>query len=294
MSRFSDTLSQLYQQHGGDYQGEPVCCHYPKIALYGRDQPQQSTPVMYPQGMAVLAQGRKQVRFGQQRFDYDNQDILLIATSYPIECHSFASKSQPMLGMYLPFELPLLRPMVAQLQQQHGDSYFAPYQGSGVDKLRRNEALHQALNQLAQALLQPASANALAPHWLAIIYYQLLTGPKRHLLAALVQQDQHLARISASIEHIQQNLEQKLTVEQLAQVAGMSESAFFRAFKASVADSPLQYLKKLRLNKAKGLIVYQGMAASAAAFAVGYESATQFSREFKRYFGTPPSKIPAL
>lgn len=89
---------------------------------------------------------------------------------------------------------------------------------------------------------------------------------------------------------MQEHYEQKLAIDEMANMAGMSVSAFHRAFKQVVTDPPLQYIKKIRLNKAKTMMVQDGMPANVAAVKVGYESATQFSREFKRYFGLPPSK----
>ncbi|WP_298444090.1 AraC family transcriptional regulator [uncultured Ferrimonas sp.] len=290
MQTLPDTLTALWQQHGQDQANGHAESYHSCISLFRREQEHHMTPVMYQQGVVLLGQGHKAAMIGEHQFRYDANDVLIIATSSPLECHAYASEDQPLLGLYLPLCAQTLRPIMEQLVHQRGADYFQPYYGIGVDRQPRDQRLQHAIDGLATSLLDPVDAKILAPNWINSIYYLLLTGPKRHLVAALTQQDQHLARISASVEHIQAHCEQKLTVEQLASIAGMSESAFYRAFKSAMKDSPLQYLKKIRLNQAKNLILHQGYAANVAAFAVGYESAPQFSREFKRYFGVPPSQ----
>ena len=96
--------------------------------------------------------------------------------------------------------------------------------------------------------------------------------------------------MTKAVNYINDNFDEKISIEQLADIAGMSTSAFHRAFKLSITDSPLQYIKKVRLNQAKNLLVKDGLSASEAALKVGYESISQFSREFKRYYGLPPSR----
>lgn len=293
-NNLTQIVEALWQQHSDGQPEGYITSHHPEIMLYRREQEHHLTPMMYKQGISVLVSGHKETTIGTRQLRYDSNDAVIIATNLPLSCRIFASSDKPTLGLYLPLDITRLRPMVESLIRIHGDDYFKAYNGVGIDVLPRDGEMEQSLLGLATALMDPAEAELVAPNWLNNLYYQLLTGSKRHLVAAVTQQDQHLAKVSASIEYIEQYSDQKLTVEQLAGLAGMSESSLFRAFKRAINDSPLQYLKKVRLNKAKGLILEQGMAANAAAFSVGYESATQFSREFKRYFGVPPSQAKAL
>lgn len=252
--------------------------------------PQYRAPVMYPQGLVLLIQGQKVGTIGERSFENTPEQSLLITTSSAIECETFATPEAPLMGLYLSLDALMISELVDKIKEHRGADYFQGGSQQGIEVVAREPALDQCILRLLQALQTPMDSALLGPQYLREIYYLLLTGPQRHVLASFCQQDHTLSRIIRAIEHIQAHCEQKLTIESLASLAEMSVSAFHRAFKQSVEDSPLQYLKKVRLNKAKSLIVHQGFSASAAAYAVGYESATQFSREFKRYFGLPPSR----
>jgi len=122
------------------------------------------------------------------------------------------------------------------------------------------------------------------------ILYYVLTGPCGGALLALVSRQTHFSLISRVLKRIENKYTENLSVEQLAAEANMSVSAFHHNFKSVTSTSPLQYLKNYRLHKARMMIIHDGMKASAAAMRVGYESASQFSREFKRYFGVTPGE----
>jgi transcriptional regulator GlxA family with amidase domain len=157
-----------------------------------------------------------------------------------------------------------------------------------------NDALRTELQNLVATLHRRNDSNALGPSHLTRICYQVRSLPQGAALKALAQSDSKLARVSSAMRYIEENLGAKISVEDLTAKAGLSPSAFHRVFKAATGDSPLQYLKKLRLSKAKNLLVYQERPVYLAATDVGYESATQFSRKFKRYFGLPPSRAGEL
>ena len=126
------------------------------------------------------------------------------------------------------------------------------------------------------------------------VVYRVLRGEKGHVLYNLTQQQTPYAAVARSLEHIHNEYREPLTIDDLAKENGMSVSSFHRAFKQVTGESPLQYIKKIRLDKAKGLLVYEKMRVNNVAFEVGYESPSQFSREFKRYFKVPPSEAHTL
>ena len=135
---------------------------------------------------------------------------------------------------------------------------------------------------------------ALGPANLTQLCFAVLRSDDGRVLELLASNDSKLARISATMRYMEQHLGSKIGMDDLAGVANMSLSAFHRAFKEVAGESPLQYLKQLRLNTARNLMAYKGEPAYLAARHVGYESANQFSREFKRYFGLPPSRVGEL
>jgi AraC-like DNA-binding protein len=161
----------------------------------------------------------------------------------------------------------------------------------GVSPTPMTEQMHFCMLELLDILHDPLDSQILGPSLIRRFFYYLLQGQQGHLLADYCEQDSSLAKIAAVIGYVQDNYERKLNINELAEMAGMSVSVFHKVFKQVVTDPPLQYIKKIRLNHAKSYILQEGLAANVAAQRVGYESSTQFSREFKRYFGVPPSRI---
>jgi AraC-like DNA-binding protein len=210
----------------------------------------------------------------------------------PFECETFATPEEPVLGIYIEIDLPLLHELIAQLGENHpsasrGDSAVPCAIGPAVLEPEMSEAVARLL----KCLQSKTESRILGPGLLREILYRTLGGQQAPVLYALASHNGHFARVARALKLIQNDYAENLDVESLAQQANMSTSAFHRAFKEVTADSPLQYLKKIRLSKARDFIVQQGMKAYVAADKVGYESASQFSREFKRYFGQSPAEM---
>ncbi|MHC7431286.1 helix-turn-helix transcriptional regulator [Klebsiella pneumoniae] len=150
---------------------------------------------------------------------------------------------------------------------------------------------HEMLSSLLPDVMErPLDARILGKQIVREILYYVLTGPCGGALLALVSRQTHFSLISRVLKHIESQYTENLSVDRLAAEANMSVSAFHHNFKAVTSTSPLQYLKNYRLHKARMLMIHDGMKASAAAMRVGYESPSQFSREFKRYFGLTPGE----
>ena len=122
------------------------------------------------------------------------------------------------------------------------------------------------------------------------VMFHVLSGPQAAPLFALVSHNTHLSRLERVLKHLHDNYQTELDVELLASMANMSTSTFHRNFRQVTASSPIQYVKKMRLNRARELLLDQGLKVKQAAAQVGYDSPTQFSREFKRYFGLSPQE----
>ncbi|PSW09838.1 AraC family transcriptional regulator [Photobacterium rosenbergii] len=284
--------------------GEDLCTYYgladssgivdlpiPGIRLFRIKQYHKMTPQMYQQGVVVILQGNKVGHLNDYRFDYDTNHCLIVATPYPIACETFASPEEPLIGLDIDFDLTIIQELVDTLEQhQHSEMAPSPDNGRGVAVTQITPDIRDCICRLLGCLKDPLDAKVLGKQLLREFYFQLLKSDQGHLLAQYCKQDSALSRVSRVITHVQSHYDQKLAINDLADMAGMSVSAFHRAFKQVVTDPPLQYIKKIRLNKAKTMMSQDGMPANIAALKVGYESPTQFSREFKRYFGVPPSK----
>ncbi|OLQ74344.1 transcriptional regulator [Photobacterium proteolyticum] len=291
MNNTVSLATSLCELYGLDKQIGRVDTCLPGVRLFRINKYHKVTPQMYQQGVVIIFQGNKVGHLNDYRFEYDTEHCLIVATPYPIACETFASEESPLIGIDIGFDLTVIQQLV-ELIEQHGaaDILRAEQNGRGVAAARITPDITSCMTRLLKALHSPLDSKVLGPQILREFFYLLLQGEQGYLLAQYCKQDSALSRVSKVINHVQAHYEQKLAIDELADMAGMSVSSFHRAFKQVVTDPPLQYIKKIRLNKARTLMVQDRMPANVAAVKVGYESATQFSREFKRYFGLPPSK----
>ncbi|GIU17146.1 XRE family transcriptional regulator [Shewanella colwelliana] len=248
-------------------------------------------PMCYYQGVLIVGQGKKRVYLDNEVFDYDPQNSLVMTVPVPVECETFASVEEPVLVLVIDIDLKLLdeltRVMDAhdQLPTELGESHLP-----GYFIAQNNQQMESCVIRLLQALLSPLEAQALGGSFLHELLYRLLMLPNAAPLYALALSHTRLSRIDKALSFIHQHYADSIEVEQLASLVNMSTSAFHRGFKEVTASSPIQYVKKIRLNKAKELLQQHGAKAKEAALAVGYESPAQFSREFKRYFKQSPGE----
>ena len=196
------------------------------------------------------------------------------------------------MGLYIDVDLPQLHDLIP-LMERRG----APPEGKGgmlplgIGPAAMDEEMMGATVRLVKCLLSETETRVLGPGLVREILFRVLQGPQAPLLHALAAYNSNFAMVARALRVMQAEYAEKLDVERLAGEARMSASAFHRAFKEVTADSPMQYLKKVRLNRARDLILQSRLKAYIAADRVGYESASQFSREFKRYFGKSPAEM---
>lgn len=264
----------------------------PGVRFFASRQAIARAPLVYDPGICIVAQGTKVGYLGGRQFVYDADTYLLVSATLPFECETFASPDDPLLGLYIDIDLPQLNALIDELGTAALSSDEAEQAMPRVIAPVPLEAeMLDALGRLIRCLGSASERRILGPGLLREIFYRALQGSQAAALYALASHNGHFARVARALQLIQHNYAQHLDVEKLARQANMSSSAFHRAFKQVTDDSPLQYLKKIRLSKARDFIVQQGMKAYVAADQVGYESASQFSREFKRYFGHSPTQL---
>ncbi len=256
-------------------------------------QPILRTPLLYDPGICILTQGSKIGYLGNQSFQYDASNYLVISVAIPFECETFASPDNPLLGLYIDVDMPLLHDLIAQVG--HRLDFVVEERNRalprGIGPAPMDEDMVDATVRLLGSLQSETETRVLADGLMREILYRVLCGPQAPVLHALASHSGSFARVARALKLIHRDYAGKLDVERLAQEAHMSTSAFHRAFKEITSDSPMQYLKKFRLNKARDLMVQEEAKAYIAADKVGYESVSQFSREFKRYFGRNPAEI---
>lgn len=255
--------------------------------LYGVE-PGPRTPVMYQPGIIFLFSGHKIGYINKRKFRYDANEYLLLTVPLPFECETWATPEVPLAGIRLDIDVLQLQELLMDIGED--ERFQLPMAASGINSATLSDEILCAVERLLDVMERPLDARILGKQIIREILYHVLMGPRGGALLALVSRQTHFSLISRVLKQIEMKYTENLNVEQLAAEANMSVSAFHHNFKAVTSTSPLQYLKSYRLHKARMMMIHDGMKASAAAMRVGYESASQFSREFKRYFGVTPGE----
>lgn len=244
------------------------------------------SPIAYDPSIVIIAQGRKRGRLGDRRFEYNGRHYLVLTLPLPFECETFGSPEEPLLGLSISVTPALIADLVLQMDEL---GRVPDRRSCAIDVAPIDERLSEAALRLLATLRSPVDARILGPQLVREIAYLVLGGPLGANLRELAAPNSHFGQISRIIQRLHDDCARPVEVATLAREAGMAVSTFHTRFKSLTATAPLQYLKNVRLHRARLLMLEEGLSASQAAFRVGYESASQFSREFKRLFGSPPA-----
>ncbi|MBS0974011.1 L-rhamnose operon regulatory protein rhaS [Serratia rubidaea] len=269
---------------GNGYTPSPV----PQVDILYADRHYPRQPVMYDPSIVIIFQGHKVGYCGSKVFRYDPRNYLLMTLPLPFECETFASPEQPLVGISVRIDTQMLQDLLIDIGD---DNYLtAPHgESSGINCASQNDEMLCATERLLDVMEKPLDARVLGPQIVRELLYYVLCGRSGASLQELVSRHTHFSQIARALRRIEKQYAESLSVEALASEVNMSVSAFHHNFKAVTNTSPLQYVKSYRLHKARLLMLHDGLKASTAAMRVGYESASQFSREFKRFFGVTPS-----
>jgi AraC-like DNA-binding protein len=244
------------------------------------------TPVMYEPCIVIVCQGRKRGFVGDAAYVYDARHYLVLSVPLPFESETEASPAEPMLAVSVPIDLKVAAELVLALEERHRQRAAPP---AGILSTPLDEQMSDTLLRLLEALQTDADAAILGPGIVRELVYRVLTGPQGGAIHAALTQQSQFGKIGKALRRIHASYDRPIDVGTLASEAGMSVAAFHAHFKAVTQTTPIQYLKTTRLHKARLLMVQDGMNAATACHRVGYESSSQFSREFKRFFGRTPA-----
>ncbi|HEY9685263.1 MAG TPA: AraC family transcriptional regulator [Oculatellaceae cyanobacterium] len=244
-------------------------------------------PVIYDPSIVIIAQGRKRGYVGEHSFTYDANNYLVLSIPLPFECETTATVDSPLLGVSIKVEPSIVAELLLELDDRTEGSNDVL---RGFIATPLNADLLDATERLLRTLSTPAEARILGPQIIREVIYRILCSEQGDALKALVTRRSKFSHIAKTLRRIHTDFADKLDVETLAEEANMSVSAFHHNFKVVTSIAPLQYIKSVRLHKARMLMVQEDLNANVAATRVGYESASQFSREFKRMFGSSPAE----
>ena len=242
-------------------------------------------PMVYHPNIIIVGQGRKRAYLGDEVYTYDPFNYLVLAVPMPAECEAEASPEKPILIVAIDVEPTMVGEMILEMDELSPPVGATP---RGISSTPMSEELVGAVIRLLECLKCPVDSRILGRQMVREVVYRVLRGEQGGALHALASRDDHFTRIARVLRYIHVGHAKPLGVEELAKAAGMSVSVFHHHFKLVTASSPLQYLKRIRLDRAKTLMAHDGYNAGTAARAVGYESPSQFGREFKRLFGMTP------
>lgn len=250
------------------------------------EAPTDPTSYLLGPSICLIGQGRKQSIVGDATYVYDANHYLVSSVNVPVVANIIeASAKQPYLGLIMALDLQV----VAKLMLQ--DEMAPPGQsetGAGIAVSRLSAPLTDAFVRLIELLDHPNDIAALSPLIQQEIIYRLLQGEQGARLRQMVTTDSPGHRIARAIDWIKENFDKPLRLDDLAERAGLSNSAFHNRFRIVTNMSPLQFQKRMRLSEARRLMLTEHLDAAQAAYEVGYESPSQFSREYSRMFGAPP------
>lgn len=266
--------------------GELFTTAVPGLSLFRREEPTGPISGMYEPSVCLVAQGAKRVLLGDDTYVYDARHYLITSVHLPTIVQIIeASPEKPYLGL----KLKLDQRVISQLMVDSNLPQPRPQQSSrGMATGEVTLPLMNAFQRLIDLLAEEQDIPILAPVIQREIIYRLLVGDQGTRLRQIASAGSQGQQIARAIDWLKGNFTQPLRIDDLAEQASMSSSTFHHHFRSMTALSPLQYQKHLRLQEARRLMLAERMDAATAAFQVGYESPSQFNREYNRLFGAPP------
>ena len=264
---------------------------HPGLILGRFDRPVPRYPLVYSPSICVVAQGRKQVYAGDERVIYDPLHYLVVALPLPLEAEVVVpGADQPFLGLAMEINMATVGKLLLEMGDEEKPEVDDDREKT-VCASKMSPEMLRAVERLVGALETLVTRRVIAPGAEWEMLYHVLKGEQGAFLRSMVVRDRGAHSITKVVRFLHDNYNEQHNIESIASHAGMSKSTLHHLFERFVGQSPIQYLKRIRLHQARLKIVTSGYSASEAAYEVGYKSASQFSREFKRQFGILPSRI---
>ena len=260
----------------------------PGLSIYRRSAPSACASATYQPSLVVFVQGQKRINVGRMTYLCNESNFLLTSIDLPVVSQVVAATPQaPMLGLLLRLEMPQVRRILSE------EEFHLPEESSGARGMAigvTSVELLDACSRLIDLINAPHDIPFLGNLIQREIMYRVLRSPQGSHLRAIATQGEQSHRTAKAVSWLRENYAKPLRVEDLASLAQMGVSTLHHHFRSLTAMSPLQYQKHLRLHVARERMLHEGLDAASAAFEVGYESASQFNREYSRFFGQPPMR----
>ena len=260
----------------------------PSVRILRSETILEDVPVLYQPGAVFVLQGSKQGFLNGDIYRYDEDHYLAVSVPVPFRMASQASQERPLLAIYVDFDLRLAAEIVTELEARHQTVRAEP--AKSLVSSPTEPAISDMLLRMLHVLNDPIETTILGPGVLRELHYRVLVGPQGRTLAAALKQRGAAGKIVQSLVRIRESYCTGIAVSDLAAEIGMSVPSYHTHFRALTGTSPIQYVKAMRLHEARLMIARQKGRIAAIAAKVGYASAAQFSRDFKRHFGRSASE----
>jgi len=277
-------LREVMQRHSD---GESTTTAVPGLLLFRADAPTVPVTTVYEPRVCLIAQGSKQVMLCDKIFDYDASNYLVATVDLPVTGRiTRATPEEPYLALCLSLDPAQIASLLLEMPCQQGESHQLCCMCLTVSPV--THGILDPMTRLVSLLDTPEDIPILASTIMRELLYRLLQGEQGAVLRQIATADSNLSQINRAIHWIREHYAEPFEVASVARVAGMSASSFHRHFRAATTMSPLQYRTQLRLQEARRRLMAEGGDAAEIGFSVGYDSPSQFSREYRRMFGQPP------
>jgi AraC-like DNA-binding protein len=263
---------------------------WPGLHCYRAHEPTVPDPTVYAPSICVVGQGAKEAQLGDLVYRYDPFQYLVARAHMPVRATVVeASAQMPFLSLSLEIDASAVNDVLLEMEDAAADE-AEPGEPRPLGNSPLDGRQHDALVRFLTTLEEPMDRKILAPAAMREIVYLALLREQGDVLREAARRTGRSSGVDRALHYIRHHLDERIDVPTIAREVGMSTSSLHHAFKSATTLTPIQYLKRLRLHRARQLMVDEGCLAAEAAFRVGYESPSQFSREFKRLFGAPPRR----
>lgn len=259
----------------------------PGVRLFWTTLTTPPAPLIYEPGLVLILRGRKEGSLDDRPLTYDTDNYLTLTLPVPFLCAHVASEADPLVGLFIDAMRDDLSDLLSQMDPF--DVVRAKGGEIAIEPAHVTMALRLTITRIIETLSDPVATAVLGPALRREVLFHALRGPRGPALAAYARQTGDDGKLDRLIDRICEDVSAPVSIEALADAAGMSLSSFHRAFRQRTGQSPLQYVKRLRLHAARDMILFDGTRIGEAARRVGYDNTSQFSREYKRHFGEAAS-----
>ena len=259
------------------------------VKIYTTSKYDPLSPFIYDVCLILVLQGKKIGHLSQNTLVYDSKNYLVVPTTLPLECETYASNEEPFIGLIISIDKKMMYEIIDCVSKK--EAINSKKNSIGIFSDVVTEEIEDLTLRLLNILQSKEESKFLGESLLKELFYRIAVGENSNFLHKMFLDNNNEAKIARALKIIHTLCETNLDIPNLARQEDMSVSSFHTHFKKVTSHTPLQYIKKIRLNKAKDLIAKHNYQVVDAAYEMGYDSASQFSRDFKSYFGYPPKDV---